>query len=76
MRTTIKITKPTKQDIDVTCTRIKDWDTYLVNIYTEESYPGHPERKPIGEEVTIAFNTQVEVEKFIALIRKATKKIK
>lgn len=76
METTINATVPLKQKIRVTSHRDKKWKTNLVNIYSEESYPTQPERKPIGEEVTLTFDTQADVEKFISLIRKATRNIK
>lgn len=76
MQTKIKSSVPIIQKIEVTCNYHKDWDSNLVNIYTEESYPTQPDRKAIGEEITLSFDSQADVEKFIALIRKATKKIK
>jgi hypothetical protein len=76
MKTTIKATVPLTQKIEVTCNKEKNWGTNLINIYTEESYPTQPDREPIGEEITICLDTQADVEKFIALIRKATRKIK
>lgn len=76
MKTVIKVSVPMVQKIDVTSNYHKDWDTHLVNIYSEESYPTQPDRKSIGEEMTLSFSTQAHVEQFIALIRKATRNIK
>lgn len=76
METIIRAHAPLKQKLQVTCRKDKEWKTYFVNIYNEESYPGQPERKPSGEELTMCFDNKEDVEKFIALIRKATKKMK
>lgn len=76
MKTTIRVNVPMVQKISVTSNHHADWNTHLVNIYSEESYPTQPDRKPIGEEVTLSFNTPADVEQFIALIRKATRNIK
>jgi hypothetical protein len=76
MKTIIKVSVPMVQKIDITSTYDKEWDTHLVNIYSEESYPDQPDREPIGEEVTLAFNTKNDLDRFIELLHKATKKIK
>lgn len=76
MKTTIRTTIPMDQKISVTSNYHKDWNAYLVNIYSEESYPTQPDRRPIGEEVTLSFNAKADVERFIELIRKATRKMK
>lgn len=76
MKTTIKASVPLVQKVKVTSTYYKEWDTHLIGIVSEEHYPTHPDRKPLADELTLCFDSQVEVEKFIALIRKATRKIK
>lgn len=76
MKTTIKAKTPIVQKIEVTSQFFKEWNTNLVNLYVEESYPTQPDRKPIGDEITMTFDSQADVEKFIAAIRKATRKIK
>jgi hypothetical protein len=75
MKTVIQ-TKSVKQTIQVSSNYLKDWDTYLVNIYSEDGYPMGSNRSRVGEEMTLIFDTKADVEKFISLIRTATRKIK
>jgi len=60
----------------VTSTKYKEWGTNLVSIICEESYPAQPKHRPISDELTLCLDTKEDVEKFIALIRKATRNIK
>lgn len=79
MKVKIATTDAMDQEIDVKCFHVEEWNAYILSMHCESSYPStiHEGRQTrIGEELNIAFNSQEEVENFISLVRKATKKIK
>lgn len=70
----VRIDKPLIQEISLSCRYDKEWKTHFLSLEVQESSPG--DNKPLTELVTICINTKKERDRLLAMITKATAKIK